>query len=159
MKLKCKRSECIKKYNDLLNDLGGWGHDDHFNPFHCCIEGCHDISLGKTSYPCDGPGCTNYICQSCGDNNDVQREDDIIFCPECERDNYKVKVPTMEAVIKYMLTNNPEHLEEKEEICCDEEISDDIDLPPYAKNLADRMVKIMIENIERGGTKSSNKKE
>lgn len=156
MRLKCKRPECIKKYNNLLNDLGGWGHDDHFNPFHCCIKGCHDISLGKTSYPCGGPGCTNYICQPCGDGNNIRWEDDTIFCPEC---NYKVEIPIIEAAIKYMLTNNPEHLKEKEEICFDEEVSDDIDFSPHAENFVDNIVNIMIENIERGETKSSNKKE
>lgn len=89
--LKCKRPECIKKYNAILEQMGGWDDtEDDFNPFHCCVKDCHDISLGKTSYPCGGVGCTNYICQNCGDDKKLilwdEEESDSPLCPQCQEE-------------------------------------------------------------------------
>jgi len=43
---------------DVTSDV-----DTDFHYFHCSIEGCHDISMGKTSFPCGR--CGVWICQGC----------------------------------------------------------------------------------------------
>lgn len=76
-KMTCTNETCIKYWKELVGDeeeivrkvenmtsseYRGLTPIDHdFIPFHCTESGCHDVSLGKTSFPCEY--CMYWVCQ------------------------------------------------------------------------------------------------
>ncbi len=90
----CEKEHCMKEYDSLVKiwkceetlklvntmtrsefsaaqrtrDLK---FDWDFLPFHCA---CHDVSLGKTSFPCDK--CGMWVCQSCATKTYTENQKD-----------------------------------------------------------------------------------
>jgi hypothetical protein len=78
----CTRQECIKIQQDdemelrkIINE-----DDDEFENYmlwHCSVEGCHDLSPGKTSILCQN--CHKiWVCQHHAGNGHMKCEEDDI---------------------------------------------------------------------------------
>lgn len=71
----CKEPRCIEIYKEEMQDVNS-DDDEDFKFFHCSVKGCHDISMGKTSFRCEE--CLEWVCQGHGKDY----EDDV-YCPDC----------------------------------------------------------------------------
>jgi hypothetical protein len=96
----CEKERCVKEYDSLVKMMEcdetlklvntmtrseyaaaqrtrDVKFDWDFFPFHCA---CHDVSLGKTSFPCDK--CGMWICQSCATKTYTENLFKTL-CPTC----------------------------------------------------------------------------
>lgn len=79
MSLNCKEKKCIELYSQEMEDVSD-SDDMDFHFFHCSVEGCHDISMGKTSFHC--VECGKWICQGCAEKKSIEVDDDF-YCLSC----------------------------------------------------------------------------
>ena len=77
----CQNKACHDEWLRLTKEIGSSLDDTDYCYFHCMIEGCHDISLGKTSFPCDE--CGHFTCQSCSNEHMFDNDEDQFLCEEC----------------------------------------------------------------------------
>lgn len=86
-KIDCEDIKCQENCQRLLKQYPDFNtsDDDDFCFFHCRYKNCHDISLGKTSWPCSQ--CGLWMCQAHSrfvDSFDEYELEDG-FCESCFR--------------------------------------------------------------------------
>lgn len=75
----CKEEACVRRCREMREGMGRTDEED-FLPFHCSVEGCHDISLGKTSHQC--LLCEDWVCQGCSPT-EMKEWDGELVCLGC----------------------------------------------------------------------------
>lgn len=82
MSCDCPNAACKEKYKKLMDEIGHCDDSDYWY-YHCTIDGCHDISLGKTSFCCED--CGAWICQGCSDTKmkDYDGDGTTFYCLDC----------------------------------------------------------------------------
>ncbi len=97
--MKCKEEKCIDKYNTLIKEFGvNEDDDDDFKYFHCEAMNCHDISLGKTSFPCSK--CNIWLCQDHSCLLPGEIEDDETYCIDCYRGIIQIELDQTMKIIQ-----------------------------------------------------------
>lgn len=91
MSCPCKKEECIKEWNDYVEDCekNNIGIDDYdqggYKLTHCENEGCHMIYWkGKNGETCDE--CLIEFCEGCACDTALgdEEDDDVWICSECK---------------------------------------------------------------------------
>ncbi len=114
--MNCQKPECVAEFAQLTKEMG-CVDDDDFLFFHCQVENCHDISLGKTSFHCHN--CGIWVCQ---DHSEILDDDydidhgfgDDVYCSNCKAkvlEKYLVKVNQQKNEILELKRQPSLHLE------------------------------------------------
>jgi hypothetical protein len=75
----CTESLCVDRLSRLTKDIGGQKHKK-YKYFHCWVQDCHNISLGKDCIFCKE--CNKSFCKECS-SMEIQETDEGYFCFSC----------------------------------------------------------------------------
>lgn len=101
--MKCQDSKCIEEFKELTKEMGE-NDDDDFKYFHCEALNCHDISLGKTSFPCTI--CNIWLCQSHAQSmeHDIFWGGDNTYCIDCKNHKIQKKITKLDKKLSEIQT-------------------------------------------------------